>query len=96
MAGSSAYTAAKGSLRTLTKAAAVECAKQSIRINSVHPGNIATPVVEPSMKDAMPFYRIFTQLPYMGKPEDVAYGVQFQVYMRTRRTDPVLLVFYCR
>ncbi|KKC48634.1 MULTISPECIES: SDR family NAD(P)-dependent oxidoreductase [Paenibacillus] len=77
MAGSSAYTAAKGGLRTLTKAAAVEYAKQSIRVNSVHPGIIVTPMTEPSMKDAMPFYQTFTQLPYMGKPEDVAYGVLF-------------------
>ncbi|MGN7456344.1 SDR family NAD(P)-dependent oxidoreductase [Paenibacillus pasadenensis] len=77
MAGSSAYTAAKGGLRTLTKAAAVEYAKQSIRVNSVHPGIIVTPMTEPSMKDAMPYYQTFTQLPYFGKPEDVAYGVLF-------------------
>ncbi|QJC50464.1 glucose 1-dehydrogenase [Paenibacillus albicereus] len=77
MAGSSAYTAAKGGLRTLTKAAAVEYAKQSIRVNSVHPGIIVTPMTEPSMKDAMPYYQTFTKLPYFGKPEDVAYGVLF-------------------
>ncbi|NQX67839.1 short-chain dehydrogenase [Paenibacillus ferrarius] len=77
MAGSSPYTAAKGALRALSKSAAVEYAKQNIRVNSVHPGIIVTPMTEPSMKDAMPYYKTFTQLPYFGKPEDVAYGVLF-------------------
>ncbi|MFD0694418.1 SDR family NAD(P)-dependent oxidoreductase [Paenibacillus sp. GCM10027628] len=77
MAGSSPYTAAKGALRALSKSAAVEYAKQNIRVNSVHPGIIVTPMTEPSMKDAMPYYQTFTQLPYFGKPEDVAYGVLF-------------------
>jgi len=77
MAGSSPYTAAKGALRALSKSAAVEYAKMNIRVNSVHPGIIVTPMTEPSMKDAMPYYQTFTQLPYFGKPEDVAYGVLF-------------------
>ncbi|RAV22509.1 SDR family NAD(P)-dependent oxidoreductase [Paenibacillus contaminans] len=77
MAGSSPYTAAKGALRALSKSAAVEYAKQQIRVNSVHPGIIVTPMTEPSMKDAMPYYQTFTQLPYFGQPEDVAYGVLF-------------------
>lgn len=77
MAGSSAYTAAKGALRSLSKAAAVEFAKMNIRVNSVHPGIIETPMTAPSFQDALPFYKTFTQLPYFGKPEDVAYGVLF-------------------
>ncbi|MWV43203.1 glucose 1-dehydrogenase [Paenibacillus sp. HJL G12] len=77
MAGSSAYTAAKGALRSISKAAAVEFSKESIRVNSVHPGIIETPMTAPSFKDATPFYKTFTQLPYFGKPEDVAYGVLF-------------------
>ncbi|WP_269845603.1 SDR family oxidoreductase [Paenibacillus selenitireducens] len=36
-----------------------------------------TPMTEESFKDAEPFYRTFTQLPYFGQPEDVAYGVLF-------------------
>ncbi|MFB9330751.1 SDR family NAD(P)-dependent oxidoreductase [Paenibacillus aurantiacus] len=77
MAGSSAYTAAKGALRSLSKAAAVEFAKKSIRVNSVHPGIIETPMTAPSFQEALPFYKTFTQLPYFGNPEDVAYGVLF-------------------
>ncbi|WP_088548822.1 SDR family NAD(P)-dependent oxidoreductase [Paenibacillus aquistagni] len=77
MAGSSPYTAAKGALRALSKSAAVEYGKDHIRVNSVHPGIIETPMTKDSFKDAEPYYRTFTQLPYFGLPEDVAYGVLF-------------------
>ncbi len=77
MAGSSPYTAAKGALRSLSKSAAVEYGKDKIRVNSVHPGIIVTPMTAPSMEDAMPYYKMHTQLPYFGNPEDVAHGVVF-------------------
>lgn len=77
MAGSSPYTAAKGALRALSKSAAVEYGKDKIRVNSVHPGIIETPMTADTFTDALPFYKTFTQLPYFGQPEDVAYGVLF-------------------
>lgn len=77
MAGSSPYTAAKGALRALTKSAAVEYGKDKVRVNSVHPGIIKTPMVADTMEAAMPFYETYTQLPYMGEPDDVAYGVLY-------------------
>lgn len=77
MAGSSPYTAAKGALRALSKSAAVEYGKDKIRVNSVHPGIIETPMTADSFNDALPFYKTFTQLPYFGQPEDVAHGVLF-------------------
>ncbi|KOO51005.1 SDR family NAD(P)-dependent oxidoreductase [Viridibacillus arvi] len=77
MAGSSPYTASKGALRVLSKAAAIEYGKDKVRVNSVHPGIIVTPMTEPHMGPAMPYYEAHTQLPYMGNPEDVAYGVLF-------------------
>ncbi len=45
MAGASAYCASKGGVLLLTKAAAVEWAPLGIRVNSVHPGFIDTPMV---------------------------------------------------
>ena len=43
-----AYNASKGAVRLMTKAAALECAEQGlkIRVNSVHPGIIDTPMME--------------------------------------------------
>lgn len=77
MAGSSPYTAAKGALRALSKSAAVEYGKDKIRVNSVHPGIVVTPMTAHTMEAGMPFYKTHTQLPYMGEPEDIAYGVLF-------------------
>jgi NAD(P)-dependent dehydrogenase (short-subunit alcohol dehydrogenase family) len=45
MANTSAYAASKGGVLMLTKAAAVEWAPLGIRVNSVHPGFIDTPMV---------------------------------------------------
>lgn len=41
-----AYHASKGAVRLLTKAVALQVAKQGIRVNSVHPGFIDTPMVQ--------------------------------------------------
>lgn len=41
----SAYTASKGATRTLTKGAAVNLGPHHIRVNSIHPGYIETPMI---------------------------------------------------
>ncbi|MEV4048822.1 glucose 1-dehydrogenase [Streptomyces sp. NPDC049744] len=41
-----AYQASKGAVRLLSKTAAVEYAQQGVRVNSVHPGVIATPMIQ--------------------------------------------------
>jgi cyclopentanol dehydrogenase len=46
-----AYEASKGAVRELTKAAAVDLAKYNIRVNSVHPGLIDTPMTADIIKD---------------------------------------------
>lgn len=60
------YNAAKGAVRTLTKAAAVQFAKDGIRVNSVHPGIMppmrtskltADPAVRKKMMRAVPMGR---------------------------------------
>jgi 3(or 17)beta-hydroxysteroid dehydrogenase len=44
--GASAYCASKGGVRLFSKAVALECAKDGIRVNSVHPGGVRTPIWE--------------------------------------------------
>lgn len=41
-----AYQASKGAVRLLSKTAAVEYARQGVRVNSVHPGVVATPMIQ--------------------------------------------------
>lgn len=41
-----AYAVAKGGVHALTRAMAVDCAKDAIRVNSISPGSIRTPLLE--------------------------------------------------
>lgn len=73
-----AYTASKGALRALAKASAVELAPDNIRVNSVHPGIIVTPMIQEALdQGAQQMFEMGTPLPRLGKPEDIAYGVLF-------------------
>ncbi len=70
-----AYSAAKGAVRSMTKAIAVHCQmnKLNIRCNSVHPGAIDTAMVRESTKLLGMEMSAWEQSPTgLGKPEDVA------------------------
>jgi NAD(P)-dependent dehydrogenase (short-subunit alcohol dehydrogenase family) len=79
-----AYDASKGALRAMSKSDAVVLRKHKIRVNSVHPGNIWTPLFEaieaklggiPAESDKI----MSANMPAgrMGKPEEVAWGILF-------------------
>lgn len=51
-AGAGAYCASKGGVLMLTKAAALEWALLKIRVNSIHPGYIDTPMVSQALHNA--------------------------------------------
>ena len=41
-----AYATTKGAIHALTRAMAVDCAKDGVRVNSISPGSIRTPLLE--------------------------------------------------
>ena len=73
------YQASKGAVRLLTKAAAIQYAKDGIRVNSVHPGPIVTPMNEASRSDLDRYRRQAARVAMgrYGQPEEVAYGVLY-------------------
>jgi 3alpha(or 20beta)-hydroxysteroid dehydrogenase len=70
-----AYVASKWAVRGLTKAAAIDLGHMGIRVNSVHPGGIDTPMLAGTTPDA-PFYK---RLPVarMGTADEAARAVLF-------------------
>ena len=62
----------------MTKAAAMELAEYGIRVNSVHPGVIATPmVVQEDTKAAVEAFAKHIPLGRVAKPEEVSNMVLF-------------------
>ncbi|MBX9620529.1 MAG: glucose 1-dehydrogenase [Alphaproteobacteria bacterium] len=72
-----AYEASKGAVRALTKAAAADLAKYKIRVNSVHPGLIDTPMTQDTIKNPEKTKELLltTIMEHPGKSEEVALPV---------------------
>ena len=68
--GLSAYNASKWGVRGLTKSVALDMAKHGIRVNSVHPGVIKTPLSEGLSESPS-----HTAMHRMGDPKEVSYLV---------------------
>ncbi|MCE5208853.1 MAG: glucose 1-dehydrogenase [Chloroflexi bacterium] len=79
--GGAAYSASKGAVRSLTKHAAQNFAKDKIRVNSIHPGAIYTPMMEKSglsREAAIDLLKSDYPLPpHVGEADDIAYGVLY-------------------
>jgi 3alpha(or 20beta)-hydroxysteroid dehydrogenase len=74
-----AYTASKFAVRGITKVAAIEYGVDKIRVNSVHPGGIDTPMTRAVMDDAGRKYvaKHVSGLKRMGEADEVAKVVVF-------------------
>ncbi len=77
VAGAHAYHATKGAVRNMSKSAAITYAKDGIRVNSLHPGFIVTPLTDaqdPSINDYVVGQ---TPMGRAGRPEEIAQGAVF-------------------
>jgi len=79
-----AYHASKGAVRLMSKTDALLYAKEKIRVNSVHPGYIWTPLVEDLGKKSEEGVDAFRRelasrhpVGHVGEPEDIAYGILY-------------------
>ena len=78
VAGAIGYTDTKFAVRGMTKAAAMEAAQYNVRVNSVHPGVIATPmVVQEDTKAAVEAFAKHIPLGRVAQPEEVSNMVLF-------------------
>lgn len=78
------YHASKGAVRLMTKTDALLYAERHIRVNSVHPAYIWTPLVEKLAKDSGSDPDEFRKqldakhpVGHVGEPDDIAYGILY-------------------
>jgi len=78
------YHASKGAVRLMSKNDALIYGKDNIRVNSIHPGFIWTPLVQDLAKDSPDGVEAFREqldsrhpIGHVGEPDDIAYGVLY-------------------
>ena len=77
------YHASKGAVRLMTKTDALLYAKDQIRVNSIHPGYIWTPMVENFLREqgeieeGRKAVAALHPLGRVGEPDDIAYGALY-------------------
>ena len=76
---SPAYSASKGAVRLFTKSTALQYGSEGIRANSIHPGQIDTPMGDQVWPDANARTEMASQRPIqrIGVPQDIAYGALY-------------------
>lgn len=79
LGNSFAYAASKGAVRTLTKNAALHWADRGVRVNSLHPGFVATPQLLARYGDTPRYAEMLEGTPMgrLGRPEEIAGTVAF-------------------
>jgi NAD(P)-dependent dehydrogenase (short-subunit alcohol dehydrogenase family) len=79
MPGMSAYCATKGAIRLFTKGLAVDYAGYGIRVNSLHPGTIRTPMTADFEADAEKLNMLLgtTILRRLGEPKEISEVLAF-------------------
>lgn len=72
-AGHANYAASKGGINMMMKSMAQELAPKKIRVNSIGPGAIQTPINKPAWDTPEALQKLLTLIPYqrIGQPEDI-------------------------
>ncbi|GAA1704463.1 SDR family NAD(P)-dependent oxidoreductase [Microcella alkalica] len=73
---SPAYAAAKGAVRTLTKSVALGWATEGVRVNSIHPGFVDTPILGETDRSML---AQTTPMGRIAQPEELAAAIAFLV-----------------
>ncbi|MBB6469146.1 NAD(P)-dependent dehydrogenase (short-subunit alcohol dehydrogenase family) [Aminobacter lissarensis] len=76
-AGVSAYTASKAAVRHMSKNAALTYVADGIRVNSLHPGIISTPMIDAQETTITDAIVSITPMKRLGRPDEIAYGALF-------------------
>jgi NAD(P)-dependent dehydrogenase (short-subunit alcohol dehydrogenase family) len=71
---SPAYHAAKGAVRLLTKSTALGWVKEGVRVNSVHPGFVDTPILGDTDRTML---KNLTPMGRLARPEEIASVIAF-------------------
>jgi NAD(P)-dependent dehydrogenase (short-subunit alcohol dehydrogenase family) len=77
VAGGAAYAASKHAIIGMTRSAALDYAKQNIRVNAVLPGNIATPMMDRFTGGDIQKAIDLEPVGRLGKPEEIAEAVMW-------------------
>lgn len=72
-----AYSAAKGGVLNITRTLALETALDGIRVNSISPGYIDTPILEALDEESLEGLKNLHAVKRLGKPEEIAAPVVF-------------------
>jgi 3alpha(or 20beta)-hydroxysteroid dehydrogenase len=72
-----AYSASKWAVRGISGCAAAELGRAGVRVNTVFPGMIRTPMLDSNPPEVIAHYETMIPLGRIGKPEEVAQLVAF-------------------
>jgi len=75
VAGGASYAASKHAIIGMTRSAALDYAKQNIRVNAILPGNIETPMMDRFTAGDLQKAIDLEPVARLGKPEEIAEAV---------------------